>query len=1017
MADHTWIVENIASFLAGGLDEAERERFEQHTAGCEACADLLREARNLDRRMETLFAGVRPGPALEDQLIRSLRTISPGGHLRFPTFAKVAAGVAAVVLLGLVGSLLNYLIVEGHLVFPGSPGRNRTLASNNLKQLPLALHTSSLGKEDQRSASEGDSKTLEFARNYNPEAFAEKSGEKTHGAMGVDIDGETEKTTQRRDQYGVWGTGNFKSANTPNSSSAPGTDPAKQSDEPESPLLAGVELPKPPAGDGAIAAPGQKAAGGQPFYTYKNYMPAVTPAVTAPIVHPPARALQPGAKEGAQTPQGKSADQPTEYAILEGFKPADSGKDAAPDTGKEKNKAQPDKIPPAPKPEPALPEPAGAHRVIIRSGEIEFEVESFDAAAAAIAKLVGEVKGGFVATVNSEKLANGKVRGSVVVRVPPERLDPLLLDLRKEIGKAGDLKGQRIGSQDITKQYTDLSSRLRAARAMEERLLQIIKTGKGEIKDLLQAEKELGVWRTKIEEFEGELRYYANQVALSTLTITLQEREIRAPSGVVETERVNLGIEVEDVEKAQREALAVVAAAKGRVTRSELKRQGAGEYSADLRFEVAPEAAGALRERLKQLGDVARLDLDRLLQDEGGSGPPQGAPLKRKDVQFCVRLYNLATVAPRDTVHVNLACVDVDTAYQAVLALGRKTAGRVVNSNITRQRSDQSTATINLEVKAAEAEGVLLGIKEAGEVLRLQVTESPDTPTVTRSKRGFHVQLFALGMVEPRETATLKLATRDVPAGYRSLQEAVAKAKGRILKAQLNEQDRQNITAQLDFDVRRSEEASITAAIAAVGDVFARTVARSPDGDNVIDTKVRLNLEFVNAAALKPRETTTLGVEVQNVDRTVAMLAAYVNEAKGRTVDARLVHEQTGRVTAELVFDVPLAAAAELVEKFKETGTVRRQQSARNPQVPESGLATARLHVLLSNTELIVPSDEGLWPQVRKGLATSFVALSWSLTVVIVGLLFVLPWVVVIYAVYRVVLRLRKGPAPATPAA
>jgi len=37
-----------------------------------------------------------------------------------------------------------------------------------------------------------------------------------------------------------------------------------------------------------------------------------------------------------------------------------------------------------------------------------------------------------------------------VVRVPPDRLDALLLDLRKELGKAGELKGQRIGSQDIT---------------------------------------------------------------------------------------------------------------------------------------------------------------------------------------------------------------------------------------------------------------------------------------------------------------------------------------------------------------------------------------------------------------------------------------------------------------------------------------------------------------------------------------------------------------------------------------
>src|SRR5205807_8729093 len=110
---------------------------------------------------------------------------------------------------------------------------------------------------------------------------------------------------------------------------------------------------------------------------------------------------------------------------------------------------------------------------IIRSGEIEFEVDSFDAATAVITRLVTATKGGFIATVNSEKLANGKVRGSVVVRVPPEQLDALVLGLRKDLGKFGELKGQRIGSQDITKQYTDLESRLKAAKTMEQRLLTI----------------------------------------------------------------------------------------------------------------------------------------------------------------------------------------------------------------------------------------------------------------------------------------------------------------------------------------------------------------------------------------------------------------------------------------------------------------------------------------------------------------------------------------------------------------
>src|SRR5205085_11043643 len=122
---------------------------------------------------------------------------------------------------------------------------------------------------------------------------------------------------------------------------------------------------------------------------------------------------------------------------------------------------------------PAQPPPT--QRKIIRSGDIEFEIESFDSAVATVTKLVSQIKGGFIATVNSDRLPNGKVRGSVIVRVPPEALDSLVLDVRKELGKGGELKSLKIGSQDITKQYTDLEGRLKAARTMEERLLKIIK--------------------------------------------------------------------------------------------------------------------------------------------------------------------------------------------------------------------------------------------------------------------------------------------------------------------------------------------------------------------------------------------------------------------------------------------------------------------------------------------------------------------------------------------------------------
>ncbi|MCI0465021.1 MAG: DUF4349 domain-containing protein [Gemmataceae bacterium] len=553
-------------------------------------------------------------------------------------------------------------------------------------------------------------------------------------------------------------------------------------------------------------------------------------------------------------------------------------------------------------------------KIVIRSGELEFEIESFDTAVATVRKLVDAIAGAFIATVNSEKLPNGKVRGAVTLRVPPERLDTLVENLRRELSKTGELKRQRLGSQDITKQYTDLESRLRAARTMEERLLQIIKAGKGEIKDLLQAEKELGVWRTKIEEFEGELRYYNNLVALSTLTLTLYEKEIRAAAAVTEIERVQMGIEVEEVDQAQQTVLAAVAAAKGRVLKSELKQHAAGQLNAILQFEVAPEAAGPLRDRLRQLGQVTRLEIDRLQQTEGGSGQLLDGKTKRAATQFSLSLYNLANI-------------------------------------------------------------------------------------------------------QPRETATLQVATRDVPAGYRLLQEALVKAQGRVFNAQLNEQDKQNITAQLDFEIRRAEEALIEGTLARIGDVYSRNVVRAPESENVTDRKVRLQVKLVNQAQLPPRETIVLGLEVAHVDTTTAFLTALVRESQGRTVESQVAHERSGRVTARLVFDVPLGRAAELVDRFKGTGTVRVQQASRNPQAPESALAVGRLEVTLSNVELIVPTDEGLWPQIRRGLYTSFVALSWSVTVVIVGVCFVLPWVVVCYGIYRLVLRLRRRPRNAsTPA-
>jgi hypothetical protein len=146
---------------------------------------------------------------------------------------------------------------------------------------------------------------------------------------------------------------------------------------------------------------------------------------------------------------------------------------------------------------------------------------------------------------------------------------------------------------------------------------------------------------------------------------------------------------------------------------------------------------------------------------------------------------------------------------------------------------------------------------------------------------------------------------------------------------------------------------------------------------------------------------------------------AIAFNARGRTVDENIAREPSGRITARVVIDVPLAAAPAVVAQLREIGLVRAQQSARNVQVPEGALAVARVDVTLANAELIVPSNEGLGAQLRSGLSASFKAISVSLVMVVVGLCVVLPWALVIWVVWKVVKRARAKPAtpPAAPAA
>lgn len=575
------------------------------------------------------------------------------------------------------------------------------------------------------------------------------------------------------------------------------------------------------------------------------------------------------------------------------------------------------------------PPPPVQVRKVIRNGVVTFEVDSFDSALIQVGKLAAE-EGGFIQTTSSDKLQNGKVRGAVTVRVPPDRLDTLVLKLRG----MGDLKNQRISAEDVTKRYTDIESQLRAALAMEKRLLEIISKG-GEVKDLLEAEKQLGVWREKLEILQGEIKYFDNLISLSTLVIELMERDVRTPTAAFEVETVNTAVETEDVENVRSEILKSIEAAKGRVIDSDLKKLEAGQLSATIKATVAPDAAGPVIDRLKQLGKLARLDISRKTATEGGSGPiVPGLRVERRETQFEINIYNLANIEPRQMTTLSLAAQDVEATYKQIIDQVKSAGGDIRTSQLNRPKADQTSGTIVFQAPADKADVLLGAIRTGVDVMRMDVATNPDARNTTDAKRGFSVQISSLSHVPARETTTLQVASADVPSSFRKLLDAATAAGGRVLTSQLNEQDANNITGTIEFETPRDKWPAIDTLLRDAGAIVSRSATRSSDTENTVDSKLKLSISLMDEIRLSPRETINATVATRTVQETFDKLLTAAKSAGARVVGSNLNLADRARPTGSLRFAVPRENADKFEQSMKDAGLTTSRAVARLPDGP-----------------------------------------------------------------------------------
>lgn len=366
----------------------------------------------------------------------------------------------------------------------------------------------------------------------------------------------------------------------------------------------------------------------------------------------------------------------------------------------------------------AVGEPLNPDRKIIKSGTLAFEVDSFETAYQQVVAILTEERG-YIASSSATKLPNGKVRGQIVIRVLPERFDSVTLKLRS----LGELKNQNVTSEDVTKQYVDLMARLKNSQALEERLVKLMKEKKGEIKDLLEVEKELANTREKIERLQGEIKYYDNLASLATLTLDIMEKDIGKPVEYVETQAAHLVMVVADVETAYPKAQAAIHSAKGQITQGQIERQNKRATGQILAYADAEQFTGLL-EQLKILGEVRNFTVEQK------QTAPEGVPAVSDNTKVRKErgLINLTLMPPAGEYiktqqsKVVLETADVDGIYTKAQNIASDAQAKIMNSNINRY-ADYNVATVICQVEADRFQSLMDSLKGLGKVLASETVE------------------------------------------------------------------------------------------------------------------------------------------------------------------------------------------------------------------------------------------------------------------------------------------------------
>ena len=169
-------------------------------------------------------------------------------------------------------------------------------------------------------------------------------------------------------------------------------------------------------------------------------------------------------------------------------------------------------------------------REIITTASATVRVDDVSDAIAAISSQA-QVRGGYVESMSIDGTDATPVPvdgsyppvavggGFITVRVPAADLQ----DLVDQLAGVGEVAASGISRQDVTSQSIDLQARIDAAQASVTRLTELMSQA-GSVGDLIAAESALSDRQATLESYQQQLKALDDQVALSSLTVSVQPR-------------------------------------------------------------------------------------------------------------------------------------------------------------------------------------------------------------------------------------------------------------------------------------------------------------------------------------------------------------------------------------------------------------------------------------------------------------------------------------------------------------